>query len=347
VSADVALDNINLRQSSRWGHTEYSLEYHRPYLARRTGLEPGDPDLLPAAYDRFGFDFLWNTHDGLIDWAKTGRVTDMGHAVYAADGSDRRSPAASPFQTAEEVWAFDAVGEYGLPEFDEQVAAYESLIREARKARPNQLITGGYYRTIVSGAIAAFGWEMLLLAAADPKKMESVLDGFFRRTLFHMRAWAETSAEVIIQHDDFVWSGGPFMHPDFYRKAIIPRYAELWKPLHAAGKKVLFCSDGTFTEFCRDLAEAGADGFIFEPSNDFAWMAERFGDSKCLVGSCVDCRDLTLGHWEKVRADIHRTFDILQKCRGAIIAVGNHLPPNIPEEMLDCYFDDLLPRLSR
>lgn len=57
--------------------------------------------------------------------------------------------------------------------------------------------------------------------------MEKVFDRFFQRTLFHMRAWARTSAEVVIQHDDFVWTSGAFMHPDIYRKAIIPRYAEL------------------------------------------------------------------------------------------------------------------------
>ena len=28
------------------------------------------------------------------------------------------------------------------------------------------------------------------------------------------------------------------MRPPIYREMIIPRYAELWKPIHAAGKKV-------------------------------------------------------------------------------------------------------------
>ena len=120
---------------------------------------------------------------------------------------------------------------------------------------PEQLLTGGYYKTIVSGAIEAFGWEMFLLAAADPVKMEPVLDSIFRRTLFHMEAWARTSAEVIIQHDDFVWTEGPFMHPDIYRRLIIPRYAALWKPLHAAGKKVLFCSDANFMELAEDMVQ--------------------------------------------------------------------------------------------
>ena len=347
MGIDIALANINLKPAARWGHTEYSLEYHQDYLAKRTGLSGNDSRLTGQYADHFELDMIWSTNDGLIDWSQAGRTTDMGHAAYAADGSDQRRPAKSPFETIEEVWAFDAVAEYGLPAFEEQVRAYERQVQQARLARPNQLTTGGYYKTIVSGAIESFGWEMLLLAASDPGKMERVFDSFFRRTLFHMQAWAQTSIEVVIQHDDFVWASGPFMNPAIYRKIIIPRYAELWKPIHQAGKKVLFCSDGNFLEFAADVAEAGTDGFIFEPCMDFGEMIDNFGQSHCLVGSFVDCRDLTFGKWDKTKADIDRTLERLTGCKGAIVAVGNHLPPNIPTAMLDQYFDYLLPRLGR
>jgi len=347
MSIQVALDNIWLKPSSRWGHTEYSLAYHKDYLTKRTGLHKDDPNLVRTANDLFVFDFNWGTDDGLTNWGKNGRVTDMGHAVYASDGSDMRQPVECPFSSEQEVWEYDAVEEYGLPDFDEQVQAYENKIQNARKAYPNQLTTGGYYRTIVSGAIAAFGWEMLLIGASDPVKMEKVFDSFFRRTLFHMKAWAKTSVEAVIQHDDFVWTAGPFMYPEIYRKVIIPRYAELWKPIHEVGKKVLFCSDGNLMEFAGDLVEAGADGLIFEPCNDFDFMVDNFGKTTCLVGSFVDCRDLTFGKWDKVRSDIDRTFQRLSDCKGAILAVGNHLPANIPDIMLDRYFERLIPNLER
>jgi hypothetical protein len=303
---------------------------------------------MRALFDAWGLDFIWQSQDGLHDdWFAHGRCTDMGHAEYSTGGTDRREPVASPFRTVEEVWAFDPAAEYGLPDFDEQVAAYEKLWRDDCRDRPNQLTTGGYYKTIVSGAIQAFGWDMFLLAAADRPHIEKVLDRFFRFTLFHMRAWAATSAPVIIQHDDFVWTAGPFMHPDIYRKVIIPRYAELWKPLHAAGKKVLFCSDGLWTDFAAEVVEAGADGLIFEPCNDFGFMVERFGQSCCIAGSCVDCRDLTFGLWDKVERDIERTFELLPKCRGAIVAVGNHMPANIPDEAMDRYIAAVRPRLAK
>ena len=347
MSRECALANINLEPTKRWAHSEYSLAYHKDYLAGHTGLAPDDPGLVPAGYDRFELDLIWSTNDGLVPWAKAGRLTNMGHASYAADGSDQHAASECPFKSEEEVWAFDAVEEYGLPDFDEQVRSYREVIAAARKNFPNQLTTGGYYKTIVSGAIQSFGWDMLLTAASDPVRMEPVFDSFFRRTLYHLKAWCETDVEVLIQHDDFVWSAGAFMHPDIYRKVIIPRYAELWKVVHEAGKKLLFCSDGNFMEFAADVVEAGADGLIFEPCNDFGFMVDHFGKTTCLVGSFVDCRDLTLGHWDAVRRDIDRTFEKLAECKGAIVAVGNHVPPNIPEAMMDKYFEYLLPKLER
>ncbi|MEN6645456.1 MAG: uroporphyrinogen decarboxylase family protein, partial [Armatimonadia bacterium] len=265
MSRQLALDAINLRPTPRYAHTEYSLAYHKDYVRSRTGLPEGHEQMVKL-YDMWGIDFNWGTNEGLNgDWASRGRATDMGHAVYAADGSDLRQPKVCPFKTVEEVWAFDPIAEYGLPDFAEQVAAYEKMVQDNRVAWPGQLTTGGYYKSTISGCIQAFGWDMFLLACTDRAKLEPLLDRFAAFTMHHMRAWAETSAEAIIQHDDFVWTEGAFMNPDIYRKVIIPNFAEMWKPLHAAGKKVLFISDGNYMEFAEDIAEAGADGFFFEP----------------------------------------------------------------------------------
>ncbi len=344
MSRQIALDNINLKPAERWAHTEYSLSYHNDYIRSRVEDDPNGRTFE----DQWMIDFNWVTDDGLYgNWGKFGRCTDMGHASYAADSSDQRTIGECPFKTMEDVWAFDAVEEYGLPDRDEQIAAYQAIIDRCRKNSPNQLSTGGYYKSIVSGAIQAFGWDMFLMALSEVDRMEPVLDSFFRRTLFHMECWAATDVEAVIQHDDFVWSEGAFMNPTIYREVIIPRYAELWKPLHTAGKKLLFCSDANFMDFADDVAEAGADAFIFEPMTDFEFMVDHFGSSHCLVGSCVDCRDLTFGHWDKVKADIDRTFKLLERCKGGILATGNHLPANIPDKMMDQYIAELLLHIAR
>jgi hypothetical protein len=343
MSRQIALDTIHLRPTPRLAHTDYSVEYHHDYITQLTGLAPGQPGCYDRLYELFGFDFFWGTDDGLHgDWLSRGRATDMGHAEYAADGSDRHDSRISPFSTPEQVWAFDPAAEYGLPDRAEQIATYERSVQAAAAGHPEQLTTGGYYKTIISGAIQAFGWDALLCAAADPRRFETVLDRFFRFTLHHMECWAATSVPVIIQHDDFVWTQGAFMRPEYYRAVIIPRYAELWKPLKAAGKKLLFCSDGNFLEFAADIVAAGADGLIFEPCMDFGVMAERFGDSTCLVGSFVDCRDMTFGTWDTVRAAMDRTFEVARGCKGVMFATGNHLPANIPPAMMEQYRQHLL-----
>lgn len=332
MSRQLALDTLALKPVPRFARTEYSLEYQRAGAASDRYAD------ARSLYARWDLNFLWTTQDGLRgEWAKWGRCTDMGHAEYAAGGTDLHPPERCPFASVEDVWAFDAVAEYGLPAMAEQVAAYEDWVWEKRRDFPDQLCPGGYYKTIVSGAIQAFGWDMLLEAAAERDKIERVFDGFFRRTLFHMEAWARTSAEAVIQHDDFVWTAGAFMRPEIYRSVLIPRYAELWKPLKRAGKKVLFCADGDFREFAADVVAAGADGLIFEPVMEFGEMAEKFGQTTVLVGSAVDCRDLTFGSWETVRAAVDRSLALARRCRGVILATGNHLPANIPAPILEQY----------
>ena len=71
-------------------------------------------------------------------------------------------------------------------------------------------------------------------------------------------------------------------------------------------------------------------------------MAERFGQSSILIGSYVDCRDMTFGKWDRVRADMDRTFETARRCKGVIFATGNHLPGNIPDEMMRQYIDYFL-----
>ncbi|MFH1007032.1 MAG: hypothetical protein V1800_05930 [Candidatus Latescibacterota bacterium] len=67
-----AFQNIGLHPASRWEHTEYGLDYHKNYLAARTGLSSASPELAARAYDRFGLDSLWRTDDGLIWWEQNG-----------------------------------------------------------------------------------------------------------------------------------------------------------------------------------------------------------------------------------------------------------------------------------
>ncbi len=337
MSRKNGMDAICLRPTPRPAHTEYSMGYHETYLA----------SLDRPIEDAWEFDLVFNTHDGPINWADAGRCTDMGHAEYATGGTDLRAQETCPFTDVEEIYEFDPAKEYGLPDHNELVRLFEASYQERQASHPDQVMPGGYYKTVVSGAIQAFGWDMLLQAAADQTRFATVIERIGRYTLHYVKAWAETSIEAFIQHDDMVWTAGPFMDPAFYRGVIFPLYRKLWEPLRAAGKKVLYCSDGTYTMFMEDLAACGAEGFIFEPTNDLDWIAKRFGHTHCLVGSKVDCRTMAFGSWEQVQAEIDATLPIAKTCPGFVWAVGNHIPANVSDSICDRYMNYLRAHWTR
>lgn len=322
MSYQIGMDTILLKPTPRLAHMEFC---DNPAVFKE--VANGDWRKFNEAWE---IDLLWSVNDGPVPWSQRGRTTDMGHGEYVVDGSDRRSAKRSPFQSAEDVWAFDAVAEYGLPDFGELVRYYEQSYQHSQRSNPDQVVTGGYYKTLVSGAIESFGWDALLEAGTDQDRFERVLDSFFRLSLHHFRAWAQTSAPVFVCHDDMVWSAGPFMSPAFYRRAIFPRYRQLWQVLRDAGKKVLYCADAQWGMFVRDIAEAGADGFIFEPMMELDPIVKEFGRTHVIVASKVDCRTLTFGTKEQIQAEIDGTLALALDCPGFFFCVGNHIPSNVP-----------------
>ena len=345
MSRQLALDTINLKPTSRLAHTEYLS--HDALFRKVSGEKELSREVERKFLDAWGIDFIWSVDDGPVPWHKRGRVTDMGHAVYTEDGRDMRDNHKSPFASPDEVLSFNAVDEYGLPDFDELVKYYQTTWSEKQAFFKNQLVTGGYYKTIISGATESFGWDMELMAAADHDAFAKVLQSFAELTLHHNKAWAKTDIEVFIQHDDMVWTNGPFMNPDFYRKHIFPLYKQLWEPLHEAGKKIMYCCDGTFDMFIDDLIEAGTDGFIFEPSNNFELFIEKCGQTHCLVGSKVDCRAMTFEGWNAVKQQMDDTFALKESIKAFMWAVGNHIPFNVPLEIAEQYIDYLKANWNR
>lgn len=305
-------------------HTQYCS--HLEYMSHITGLPTDHPDLGRRAMEVMDYDFIWHT-DGPT--TVRGRYSDMGRAYWHEQQQERdtRHQAFTP----EEGLALDCREEYGLPDRDALVRSYqESYRRCQQELYPFAVFPGGIYRTQISFLIAAFGWDTLLtMAALDLKGFTRVMDTWFEVVREYYAAWAETDIEVFLCHDDMVWSSGPFIQPAWYRAELFPRYRELWAIPKAKGKKLLFCSDGDFTMFVDDLAEAGADGFIFEPLTDLSYVVRQYGQTHVIIGN-ADCRVLTFGTEADVRAEVKRVMDLGRDCPGFFFAVGNHLPANIP-----------------
>jgi hypothetical protein len=345
VSYRIGIDTLNLRPAPRLAHTEYCSNERLKQAV--TGLPPEDPAREREFMRLWDVDFIWSTPGPPVPWEQRGRTTDMGHAEFLEGGTDWRLPKSCPFVTPEDVWAFDAVAEYGLEDHGALVRYYEGLYQDARRDYPEQVWTGGYYPTIYSGAIAAFGWDMLLLAAADARRFARVIDSIYRYTMHQYLAWAETSIEFFMCHDDMVWTQGPFMSPSFYRSEVFPRFQALWAVLHKAGKKVVFTSDGDYSMFVDDIVAAGADVLCFEPMTALEPVVAKYGQTHGIISSKVDARTLTFGSEAQIAAEVDATVAAGKQCKGFMCAVGNHIPSNVPVERALFYMDYLRRHWSR
>lgn len=338
MSMECGWEALNLRMPDRVPRTEYSLaEYHFPLIRRVTGMDVdvhSAPEVKAAARrairEAWTFDFNWNV---LISAGEFGDCrTLMGHAAYDGEGTDYSAQTRLLYEDPEDALTFDPWERLGTKSPAELKRRFEEDYRRQREALPGEVAMTGVYVTLMSGLIDLFGWDTLLNACGiDPVGFGEVANRYAAWMQQYMNALAEADVPCVMIHDDIVWTSGAFLHPDWYRKYIFPNYKKYFAPILESGKKLIFTSDGTYTQFIDDLAETGVNGFVLEPTTDMALIAERYGKTHSFIGN-ADTRILLSGTKEEIWAEVRRCMDIGKRCPGFIMAVGNHIPANTPVE---------------
>jgi uroporphyrinogen-III decarboxylase len=271
----------------------------------------------------------------------------MGHAAYAAGGVDYNDDLRCPFDSVEEVLAFDPWEAYGTRDHDEVVARFENDYEERCELMPDLVNMTGVYITCVSGLIKIFGWEMLLAAlGTNPEAFGAVANRYADWSMQFYEALADSSVPVVYSHDDIVWTCGAFYHPDWYQKYVFPNLKRLYRPLIEAGKTVLFVADGDYTAFVDDIAACGVHGFFFEPLTALRYVVENYGQTHVIIGN-ADTRTLLSGDRDRIRGEVSRCMDTAKDCPGWFMGVSNMIPPNTPVEAALYYnevYEELAPR---
>jgi hypothetical protein len=351
MSFDDGWSAIHLDMPARVPHTEYSVESHWEVVKAVTGLDVGPQSSTEeqqkasrALIKTWNFDFLWSTLIGgeLFSQYKT----DMGHAEYAAGGVDRRDTIYCPFKNPEEVLKFDFLGTYGPCDRPGWKDRFEQHYQANCVANPDVVNMTGIYVTLISGFIDIFGWDMLLLAAGtDLVAFGALANRYADFMLPYFETLAETDVPVVMIHDDMVWSSGAIFSPKWYRHFVFPNLKRYFDPLRQAGKKIMFTSDGNYTQFVDDLADCGVDGFIMEPMTDMAYIADKHGQTHVFIGN-ADTRILLDGSMAEIRDEVKRCMYIGKPFPGFFMAVGNHIPSNTPVESV-LYYMQVYEALSR
>lgn len=336
MSFERGMAAIRLEAPNEVPRTEYSAHnYHWGLVQAVTGIEVNEnspADLQNRATEAFvkawDYDIVW--HVMRLDDVFGRFRTRMGHASFAAGNADFDTEQSCSFEDEDAVLAFDPCEMLERPAHAQLVEMFDRDYDMNCRRYPDAVNMTGTYITLVSGLIDLLGWDMLLATAGyDMDEFGALANRYAEWMMQYMRALADCKSPVIMLHDDIVWTDGPFMNPDWYRKYVFPNLKRYIDVLKSTGKKVLFTSDGNFTTFLEDVARAGADGFVMEPCTDMERAARLYGKSHVLVGN-ADTRILLQGSRAEITAEVQRCMDIGKPCPGFIMAVGNHIPANTP-----------------
>lgn len=342
---------LHLEMPPRVPRTEYSAESHWDLIRAVTGIEVGvesPPEVKTAASRAFvkawNYDLVWST---LVSRGHLGKYrTRMGHAVYAAGGVDFDDDIGSAFESPEQVLAFDPWESLGEIDRTAAIEQFEAHYAANCAAFPDCVNMTGIYITVVSGLIDLFGWDLLLTAAGmDPDAFGELTNRYSKWIQQYFDALADADVPVVMVHDDLVWTSGAIFRPAWYRRYVFPNLKRQIAPLVDSGKRILFTSDGNYTEFIDDIADCGVHGFVMEPTTDMAYVASKYGRTHVFVGN-ADTRILLSGTREQIRAEVERCMAIGKPCPGFFMAVGNHIPPNTPVENA-LYYNAVYEQFSR
>ncbi len=352
MSYQDGLAAFNLEMPDRVPRTEYSAQQHWELVEKVTGIHidpftstDAEKVIASAAFkEKWDFGYSWNVYIHINELNKC--RTKMGHASYATGGTDYNNEVECPFEDPEDAFDFMPAEVYGIQSHGEIVKRFNDAYKYQQEINPNAVATTGTYITLVSGLIEIYGWDILLTAMGiDAKAMGEVTNRYAAWMQNYFNALADSDCPIVTIHDDIVWTAGAFCHPDWYREFVFPNYKKLFAPLHEAGKKIIYTSDGNYTEFIDDIAACGVNGFVMEPTTDMAYIAEKYGKTHSFVGN-ADTRILLSGTKDEIYNEVKRCMDIGKKCPGFFMAVGNHIPSNTPVENA-LFYNEVFEELRR
>lgn len=350
MSYELGWSALNMEMTNTVPRTEYSAANHWELVRRVTGMDTSKTANRPAASQAFmkawDYSFNWSIAINRVQIAAKGPITDMGHAEYqeSVDGtSDYRDHVEVAYPDPDIALNLDIPAVYGEFSQAEIIAIYEKAYANSCENNPDLLNMSGIYVNPVSGILEIFGWDtFLMMMGMDIKRFNKVMAGYCEWLDQFYRAFCESNVPVFMCHDDICWTSGPFADPEWYRAVVFPHYKKWFDMLHAAGKKIMFTSDGNYTAFFDDIVKCGADMLVMEPTSDMAGFAAKYGKTHGFVGN-VDVRILQFGTREDIRKEVQRAMDIGKKYPGFIFCTGNHIPPNVPVDNAiyynDCYME--------
>ena len=153
--------------------------------------------------------------------------------------------------------------------------------------------------------------------------------------------WVRFCKAAVANGVDFVWTAddvafktGLFLPPKLMREMWMPKLKRIHEPALAAGKPLMFHSDGNIDELVPMLLEAGVS--CINPMDpygvDYSSFKKKWGGLACLSGNIDIEFPLAHGTPEQVDADVKAHMEVLKPGGGYVCGSSHSIVNYIPHE---------------
>ncbi|MBI3911685.1 MAG: hypothetical protein HY320_12240 [Armatimonadetes bacterium] len=306
-----------------------------PYFA-----QDGDDyhETMVRVYHSLGID-LCRGYGGSFEEEREGEVRGEGKGSHRISGR-------TAWKVSYEIESLDELRAYRHepPSLDEIRAHWVPQVREQQQRfAPYTMYVPGYGCGF-HGAYGLMGQMRFCYAIYDaPDAVYQLLEAFGETAARYAKVAAEEElGPLYFIGDDIAYKGKLMFSPTFLRRTFIPMLRRCIEPLHAAGVKVVYHSDGCLWEIMDDLLDAGIDGLNpIEPlaGMTLAALRKRYGNRLILVGG-IDCSQLLpLGTPAQIQEAVREAMQVAAPGGGLFIGSSSEITPATPAENILAFYE--------
>lgn len=181
------------------------------------------------------------------------------------------------------------------------------------------------------------GFENALMdAIAEPDFYAELLERLTELYLVMIRACRDVPADAFFFGDDWGEQNGVILGPDRWRQYIKPRWAEIYKEVHAQGKYVISHCCGSIAAIMPDVIEMGLD-VLESVQPEAAGMSpyllnDQWGSEITWFGCLGSQSLLPFGTPDEIKTEVTQLRQRVGAGGGLIMAAAKPLQPETPTE---------------
>jgi uroporphyrinogen decarboxylase len=252
-----------------------------------------------------------------------GNIGGEDRATYQADGTLIRKWAS---EGSGVITSFEGFERYRFPEkSDFDYAKFEQI----RALSPEGMGVIGQYGDIFTMTWEMMGFEGFSMALYEnPGLVEALNTRLGELVVSMFEYFAQSDAvDVLWFSDDIAYASGLMISPAALRKYFFPWLRRIGDLARAAGKPLIYHTDGVLYDVFEDIIACGVDAIhpIEPKAMELAEVKRRYGDRLCLIGH-VDVDLLSRGTEEEVRQQVRHNIEVAAYNGGYCVGSGNSIP---------------------